>query len=458
MSITFESLKLNPAICKTLQSIGYEHPTPVQAQSIPIALTGKDLIVCSKTGSGKTAAFMLPALHRLVEHAEKKDNFDHSTSQQTATQKPDRGHRNDKRHASVKAQPYIVVLTPTRELALQVTTAVTEYGQNLKDIRCVAILGGMPYPKQLQLLAKNPQILVATPGRLIDHIRSGKIDLSQVGIWILDEADRMLDMGFSEDIDLLAKAMPTERQTLLFSATVDGATGNIAKKMTRQAEYVHVATPVEQKANIDQKLYFVDDVQHKNRLLNHLLADAAIGQAIIFTSTKRDADQLAFRLSNDGFSAAALHGDMHQGARNRTLNSLRCGSIQILVATDVASRGIDVPGISHVFNFDLPKFAEDYVHRIGRTGRAGRSGLAISLVQHNESNQLRKIERFTQNRIEIDTIAGFEPVRKNAVPKKTTRHQPSSNKRFSRSNEQVRSGRTEGVKKQGSHRTWSQSR
>jgi superfamily II DNA/RNA helicase len=306
----------------------------------------------------------------------------------------------------------MLVLTPTRELALQVTSATEQYTAFMRRIRAVSILGGMPYPKQMQLLAKNPEILVATPGRLIDHMESGKIDFSQLEILVLDEADRMLDMGFIEDIEKIVAATPDSRQTMLFSATLDGVVGNMARRITKNPQVIQIVSAANRHENITQKVHFVDDLSHKNRLLDHLLRDETLDQAVVFTATKRDADMIADRLNIAGFAAAALHGDMHQGARNRTLDSMRRGQVKVLVATDVAARGIDVPTITHVVNYDLPKFPEDYVHRIGRTGRAGRNGLAVSLVNHAEGMNVKRIERFTKQLIPVDVVEGFEPKRK----------------------------------------------
>ena len=246
---------------------------------------------------------------------------------------------------------------------------------------------------------------------------SGKIDFSQLEILVLDEADRMLDMGFIEDIERIVSATPADRQTMLFSATLDGTVGEMAKRMTRDALQIRVDATTARHDNIEQRMHFVDDLSHKNRLLDHLLRDASIDQAVVFTATKRDADTVSDRLNVAGLNAAALHGDMHQGARNRTLTAMRRGQVRILVATDVAARGIDVPTITHVFNYDLPKFAEDYVHRIGRTGRAGRNGLAISLVHHAEHFNVRKIERFTKQLIPVAVVEGHEPTRRAAPAK-----------------------------------------
>ncbi len=406
--MTFESIGLHPLILKALTDAGYTQPTPVQQQALPAAIAGRDLLVSSQTGSGKTAAFMLPSLHKLADAPAESSG---KTPNQAAQAARSRGERP----RFMPARPKMLVLTPTRELALQVTTATDKYGIHMRRVKAVSILGGMPYPKQMQLLARNPEILVATPGRLIDHMESGKIDFSALEILVLDEADRMLDMGFIDDIERIISKTPETRQTMLFSATLDGMVGTMARRITKDPQLIQIAGSATRHENIQQRVHFVDDLSHKNRLLDHLLRDATMDQAVVFTATKRDADTIADRLTIAGFAAAALHGDMHQGARNRTLNSLRRGQVRVLVATDVAARGIDVPGITHVFNYDLPKFPEDYVHRIGRTGRAGRHGIAVSLVNHAEGVHVKRIERFTKQPIPVDVIEGFEP-KKSAAP------------------------------------------
>jgi superfamily II DNA/RNA helicase len=406
--MTFESLGLHPLVLKALNDAGYTEPTPVQQQALPAAIAGRDLLVSSQTGSGKTAAFMLPSLHKLASAPAESAG---KTPNQAAQSARSRGERP----RFMPARPKMLVLTPTRELALQVTTATDKYGVHVRRVEAVSILGGMPYPKQMQLLARNPEILVATPGRLIDHMESGKIDFSALEILVLDEADRMLDMGFIDDIERIISKTPETRQTMLFSATLDGMVGNMARRITKDPQLIQIAGAATRHENIQQRVHFVDDLSHKNRLLDHLLRDTNIDQAVVFTATKRDADTIADRLTIAGFAAAALHGDMHQGARNRTLNSLRRGQVRVLVATDVAARGIDVPGITHVFNYDLPKFPEDYVHRIGRTGRAGRNGIAVSLVNHAEGVHVKRIERFTKQPIPVDVIEGYEP-KKAAAP------------------------------------------
>ena len=378
--MSFEDLNLNSAIIKAISEAGYTAPTPIQKQAIPELIAGHDVMASAQTGTGKTAAFMLPALHLLA----------------TPSQERSRG-------------PRILVLTPTRELALQVSEAAKKYGKYLPRINVVSILGGMPYPLQNKLLSQPVDILVATPGRLIDHIQRGRIDFKRLQMLVLDEADRMLDMGFIDDVETIAAATPDTRQTLLFSATLDNAIDKVATKLLKTPKRIQVASQKAKLDNIEQRLHYADDMSHKNRLLDHVLRDEKVKQAIVFTATKRDADTLADNLYAQGFSAAALHGDMNQRERTRTLTRLRNGGLQVLVATDVAARGIDVADITHVINFDLPKFAEDYVHRIGRTGRAGAAGIAVSFASNKDSAHLSKIERYTGQRIASHIIPGLEP-------------------------------------------------
>ena len=399
---TFAELGLSADIVSALVATGYSTPTPVQQRAIPAALAGRDLLVSSPTGSGKTAAFMLPAIERFSQLEKAKAS---------APREPHDPNARPARRTQPVARPTMLVLTPTRELAMQVTAAATTYGKHLRRLRTVSILGGVAYGQQLMLLAKNPEILVATPGRLLDHLERGRIDLSQLQILVLDEADRMLDMGFIDDIETIVAATPATRQTLLFSATIDGKISSLTGRLLKNPERIEIIQKLEAQNNIAQTVHYVDDRDHKDRLLDHLLRDAGLDQAIVFTATKNDADQLAIRLSDAGFESAALHGDLPQGARNRTIRALRERKVRVLVATDVAARGIDIPGITHVFNYDLPKFAEDYVHRIGRTGRAGRTGTAISLVHHAEQGALKRIERFVRVPLNVSVIVGFEPRR-----------------------------------------------
>jgi superfamily II DNA/RNA helicase len=379
--MSFETLNLSAPLMKAISACGYTEPTPIQAESIPLALAGRDLIGSAQTGTGKTASFVLPALERLLV--------------------PSTGHGKG---------PRILVLTPTRELANQVVDAVKTYGKFMR-VRCGVILGGMPYREQMMLLSQPVDIIVATPGRLIDHLDRRSINFSRLEMLVLDEADRMLDMGFSDDVDRIAAAAPKERQTLLFTATMDDAMAKLAQRLLQNPVRVAVGGEQITSLQIEQRLHVTDDMRHKNRLLQHLVADASVTKAIIFSATKKDADQLAFELYSQGHAAAALHGDMSQGARNKTITNMRRGKVRLLVATDVAARGLDVTGISHVINFDLPKFAEDYVHRIGRTGRAGATGIAISFCSGSEVAYLDRIERLTGKALPQHVIEGLEPTR-----------------------------------------------
>ena len=382
MTIKFADLNLDKNILSALQSAGYDIPTPIQAQSIPAALADKDIMASAQTGSGKTAAFLLPSLQKIVKRSEK----------------PGKG-------------PRVLVLTPTRELAAQVEKNAQIYAKNMKWVRSVTLVGGSSFGQQIKAMSKPIDIIVATPGRLMDHMRSGRVDFDRLEVLILDEADRMLDMGFIDDIETIVAATPEDRQTLLFSATWDGAVGKLARKLTKNPEVIEIEREDKQ-GKIDEQLLYCDDKNHKNRLLDHILRDASIDQCVIFTSTKAMTEVLADELYEKGFAANCLHGDMPQGWRNRTLMDLRKGRCKILVATDVAARGIDVPTITHVINYDLPKQAEDYVHRIGRTGRAGRSGLAISFAEVNEYMAVHKIERYIGRKLPEVLIEGLEPTRK----------------------------------------------
>ncbi len=399
---SFSDLGLCAEILHALNTTGYTEPTPVQQRAIPAALAGQDLLVSSPTGSGKTAAFMLPAIQRLAQ-MQHSDSAAHSERARTLRRRQ-------------PARPALLVLTPTRELALQVTHAAETYGQRLRHLRTVSVLGGVPYRKQLELLARQPDIVVATPGRLLDHLERDRIDLSALSMLVLDEADRMLDMGFIDAIRTIVAATPSSRQTLLFSATLDARISALMQRLLKSPEHIEVTHRLEQRSKIDQSIHWVDDRAHKDRLLTHLLSDTLLNQAIVFTATKNGADELASLLCGAGFVSAALHGDLPQSARNRTLRALRERRVLVLVATDVAARGIDVPGITHVFNYDLPKFAEDYVHRIGRTGRAGRSGTAISLAHHGEMSVVRRIERLLRQTLPVRVVEGFEPRRTPSAP------------------------------------------
>src|SRR5512143_2390423 len=362
IAMSFSELGLDPLILKSVLAAGYENATPVQMQAIPAALTGRDRLVSSHTGSGKTAAFLLPSIQRMLAEP------------------------------TVKSMgPRVLVLTPTRELALQVEKAAMTYGKDMRRFRTACLVGGAPYGLQLKRLSQPVDVVVATPGRLIDHLERGKIDFSRLEVLVLDEADRMLDMGFVDDIKAIAARCPAERQTLLFSATLDGVVGNLARELTRDAQRIEIEAVPHKESKIEQRLLFADNMDHKNRLPD------------------------------------ALHGDMQQGQRNRALQRLREGRTRVLVATDVAARGIDVASISHVINFDLPRQAEDYVHRIGRTGRAGRTGIAVSFAGMREGGLVKNIERYTGNRIEVHTLPGLEPTQKPSSGRPASSGRPRSN-------------------------------
>ncbi len=392
----FVALGLDAALARTAQELGYIKPTSVQAQAIPAALEGADLLASSQTGSGKTAAFVLPGLQRLIRR-----------QAQAQGEGDNKGSRRPERNFG--RPPSMLVLAPTRELALQVERSAMDLARGACRLRSITVVGGSSYALQLKRLREGVDMVVATPGRLIDHLNSGRIDLGSIEMLVLDEADRMLDMGFIDDIEMIAARLPKERQTMLFSATLDGVVGKLAARLTRNARRIEVTASAQHKADITQSKLLADDYRHKGKLLDALLRDPQIGQALVFTATKRSAEDVAGVLTQTGFSAAALHGDMHQGLRNRTVRALRDGQTRVLVATDVAARGIDVAGITHVINFDVPRQAEDYVHRIGRTGRAGRSGIAVTLVGPDDRRPMQAIERYTGQPVAATVIAGLEP-------------------------------------------------
>jgi superfamily II DNA/RNA helicase len=386
--MTFESLGLQQALLQAVTETGYTVPTDVQLRAIPPALEGKDLMVSSNTGSGKTASFILPALQKILIA---------------------RGDNTKRREKGVVYGPRILVLAPTRELAMQVDKAAVVYGKHVQGLRVTTVVGGVPYPAQLKALRGPLDILIATPGRLLDHLQQGKAILDNVEMLVLDEADRMLDMGFIDDIRTIADRVPAGRQTVMYSATYAGHVGRLAQDLLRDPQRIEVTSHTDTHENIEQRLHWADNNAHKNALLDHILTEREMEQALVFTSTQRDADWLADRLADMGHQVASLHGGMPQGRRTRVLQGLRSKQLKVLVATDVAARGIDVPSISHVINYGLPMKAEDYVHRIGRTGRAGRNGLAVTLAERMDTGMIRRIQQFTTQNIPVATIAGLEP-------------------------------------------------
>ena len=412
LMMSFESLGLNAALMRALADAGYTEATDVQARAIPSGLEGRDLMVSSRTGSGKTASFMLPALTRILNA--RAAAADKAQEQFAAT-----GKRAERGAFGAPTGPRILVLCPTRELAMQVSNAAMVYGRHVPGLRVANVVGGVPYGAQLKALRGPLDILIATPGRLIDHMGTGKAMLANVEMLVLDEADRMLDMGFIDDINTISERIPAARQTVMFSATFAGHVGRLAQNLLRDPKRIDVASHTDTHANIEQRLHWADNVNHKNAILDHILTQKDMEQALVFTSTQRDADWLADRLADMGHHVASLHGGHPQGRRNRVLQGLRNKQLKILVATDVAARGIDVPSISHVINYGLPMKAEDYVHRIGRTGRAGSKGLAVTLAERRDSAMIHSIQRFTTQRIPSAVIEGLEP--KRPEPKAVTR-------------------------------------
>lgn len=374
--VTFADLDIAKPILTALDRSGYTNPTPIQAQAIPFALAGRDLLLSAQTGSGKTAAFVIPLLDRLS----RATSFDKLTK--------------------------ALILTPTRELAQQVHDSVRTYSHDMRGLFCVPLVGGAPYNGQIRALNKGVQVIVATPGRLLDHIKAGRVDLSNLEVLVLDEADRMLDMGFADDISDILKAAPTNRQTVMCSATWGGPVGKIAASFTKNPERVSIKV---ESAHIEETVYYCDDFNHKNKILDKIVCQPEMEQIIIFAATKRSTEKLAKQLQDDGHKASFLHGDLPQSKRNRIVQDLRNGKCKILVATDVAARGLDVPALSHVINYDLPRQTEDYVHRIGRCGRAGRTGVAISLCSMDDRPQLNNINRYLNRKMEVSVIEGMEP-------------------------------------------------
>ena len=423
----FVELGLAPELVQACKDLGYTQPTTVQMKAIPLAMAGVsadkktakfvDLMVSSQTGSGKTAAFLLPVLHTLLAQqaaAEAAERAEYDQAVVDAAAKgepaPKRAKRKDPTNPRnfKAAAPGALIVCPTRELAQQVAHDAIDLVQHCRGLRVANIVGGMPYQLQIAKL-QNANLVVATPGRLLDLQRSMQIKLDQVQFLVVDEADRMLDLGFSDDLAEINQLTIERKQTMMFSATFAPRIQQLAARVMREPQRVTIDNPQEKHANIKQVIFWADNAQHKRKLLDHWLRDTTINQAIVFASTQIECDGLANDLQQDGFSAVALHGALSQGLRNRRLMALRQGQVQILVATDVAARGIDVPTVTHVFNFGLPMKAEDYTHRIGRTGRAGRDGLAITFAELRDRRKIFDIEAYTRQPIKPETIPGLEP-------------------------------------------------
>jgi len=376
--MSFESLGLEAELLRAVRSQGYKDPTPVQREAIPLVLAGRDLLAGAQTGTGKTAAFTLPLLQLLSKGQRPAD----------------------------PSHPRALVLTPTRELAAQVAESVRVYGQHL-SLRHAVLFGGVSINPQKEKLRRGADIVVATPGRLLDHASQNTLNLSDIEILVLDEADRMLDMGFIRDIRRLFKLLPAQRQNLLFSATFADEIRDLANSLLREPACVQV-TPRNATADRVEQLVYPLDKSRKREFLSHLIGRKNWRQVLVFTRTKHGANRLCRQLESDGLSAAAIHGNKSQGARTRALQGFKDGQIRVLVATDIAARGLDIDQLPHVVNYELPNVPEDYVHRIGRTARAGRDGQAVSLVCAEEQDNLRGIERLLRQALPREVVPGYE--------------------------------------------------
>ncbi|EJM63091.1 DEAD/DEAH box helicase [Pseudomonas sp. GM48] len=381
--MSFASLGLSEALVRAIEAAGYTEPTPVQQRAIPAVLQGRDLMVAAQTGTGKTGGFALPILERLFPNGH-----------------PDKSQRHGPR------QPRVLVLTPTRELAAQVHESFKVYARDLKFVSA-CIFGGVGMNPQVQAMSRGVDVLVACPGRLLDLAGQGSVDLSHVEILVLDEADRMLDMGFVHDVKKVLARLPAKRQNLLFSATFSKDITDLAGKLLHNPERIEVTPPNTTVERIEQRVFRLA-ASHKRSLLAHLITAGAWEQVLVFTRTKHGANRLAEYLDKHGLSAVAIHGNKSQNARTKALADFKAGTVRILVATDIAARGLDIDQLPHVVNFELPNVDEDYVHRIGRTGRAGRSGEAISLVAPDEEKLLKSIERMTKQKIADGDLMGFD--------------------------------------------------
>lgn len=415
--MSFASLGLSEALVRAIEAAGYTQPTPVQQRAIPAVLQGRDLMVAAQTGTGKTGGFALPILERLFPGGH-----------------PDKSQRHGPR------QPRVLVLTPTRELAAQVHDSFKVYARDLNLISA-CIFGGVGMNPQIQAMAKGVDVLVACPGRLLDLAGQGSVDLSHVEILVLDEADRMLDMGFIHDVKKVLSRLPAKRQNLLFSATFSKDITDLADKLLHNPERIEVTPPNTTVERIEQRVYRLP-ASHKRALLAHLITLGAWEQVLVFTRTKHGANRLAEYLEKHGLSAAAIHGNKSQNARTKALADFKANTVRVLVATDIAARGLDIDQLPHVVNFELPNVEEDYVHRIGRTGRAGRSGEAISMVAPDEEKLLKSIERVTKQKIPDGDLMGFDPSQVEAE-KPEVRERPQNNGRGGR-NQQRAEGSKDG--------------
>jgi superfamily II DNA/RNA helicase len=435
----FVKLGLAQELLQAVADMGFTQPTAVQLATIPKAMQGleaveaegkkakfTDLLVSSQTGSGKTAAFLLPVLHTLLKQAEEAERFERAEFERLSAEavakgeaplkKPKRKDPTNVRNFKA-ATPGALILCPTRELAQQVCADAIDLVRHCRGLRVANVVGGIPYQLQIAKL-QNANLVVATPGRLLDLQRSMQIKLDQVQFLVVDEADRMLDLGFADDLTEVNQLTLQRRQTMMFSATFAPRIMQLATRVMREPQRVEIDSPQDKHTSITQSLLWADNMTHKRKLLDHWLRDTTINQAVVFACTQVECDGLANDLVQEGFSAVALHGALSQGLRNRRLMAFRDGRVQILVATDVAARGLDVPTITHVINYGLPMKAEDYVHRIGRTGRAGRSGQAITIAEFRDRRKIGEIEHYTQQTLKPSVIAGLEPQQRFPAPER----------------------------------------
>lgn len=411
----FSELDLKNDLLGAIRKAGYEEPTPIQEQSIPVILEGRDMIGCAQTGTGKTAAFALPILQKLA--------------------------------AKKRSETRALILTPTRELAIQIFENFKKYGRYLK-LRTVCLYGGAKRGPQIGALRKGADILVATPGRLLDFMDTGLVDLHSVQILVLDEADRMLDMGFLPDVSRIVGATPGERQTVMFSATMEQEVRKLADQMLRDPVQIQVTPENEAADTVDQKLIFTSR-EDKREVIASLLKEEAVESAIVFTRTKHGADKLSKELKRRGIESVAIHGDKTQGQRQDALNRFKSGKVKVMVATDVAARGLDIPKLSHVFNYDVPEEPGSYIHRIGRTGRAGESGIAVTLCCEAELDALREVEELLEKPIPELESRWSLPLER--------RSKKGRGGRTRRSSGGHRAG-SQGSKRQGGHKTGSKGR
>ncbi len=414
--MSFAHLNLSPDILKAVADQGYETPSPIQAQAIPAILEGRDVMAAAQTGTGKTAGFTLPLLELL-------SNGEHVNANQVRT----------------------LILTPTRELAAQIEESITNYGKYL-PLRSTVVFGGVKINPQMIRLRKGVDILVATPGRLLDLYNQNAVRFTQLEILVLDEADRMLDMGFIHDIRKILAKLPKKRQNLLFSATFSDEIRQLAKTIVHNPVEISVSPRNTTAETVKQRIYPVDK-KKKSALLTQLIKDQQWQQVLVFTRTKRGANQLTRHLETEGIQAAAIHGNKSQGARTKALAEFKKGAIRILVATDIAARGLDIDQLPQVVNFDLPNVPEDYIHRIGRTGRAGATGQAVSLVSADEFQQLSDIERLIKTVLPREIVDGFDPV--HSLPESRLDRRPIKPKKPKKPRVGHRDGQRSGASKEG---------